>query len=181
MGNSRTLWPVAWNTALAIAGAVPTSAISPSPLTPSGLTCGSFSSTKRASSEIPERLGRSGLVVNPSALPRRACSAVRGGGGARRCAGPAATRSGTHDGSHLRPYLPHCEAVSSHHHEQVLVAATKNHPAWVAIAAQVSAQFRDRQHRVTCRRSRWKWHLRRVPQHGDVVGVQDRARGNVPV
>src|SRR5882724_5329434 len=114
-------------------------------------------------------------------LPTRSVFGCLWRGRTRRCAGPAATRSGTHDGSHLGPYLPHCEAVSSHHHEQVLVAATKNHPAWVAIAAQVSAQFRDRQHRVTCRRSRWKWHLRRVPQHGDVVGVQDRARGNVPV
>src|SRR5690606_26343732 len=35
IGSSRTRRPVAWNTALAIAGAIPTRAISPRPLTPS--------------------------------------------------------------------------------------------------------------------------------------------------
>ncbi len=38
MGKSRTRLPVAWYTALAIAAATPTSPISPTPFTPSGLT-----------------------------------------------------------------------------------------------------------------------------------------------
>src|SRR4051794_8652430 len=46
IGKSRTRFPVAWKTALAIAAAVPTSPISPIPFTPIGFTIESFSSTK---------------------------------------------------------------------------------------------------------------------------------------
>ena len=46
IGSSRMRLPVAWKIALAMAGATPTMAISPTPFTPSGFTCGSCSSTK---------------------------------------------------------------------------------------------------------------------------------------
>jgi len=55
------------------------------------------------------------------------------------------------------------EAVPGDHHQEVLVAAPKDDPAWVAVAAQVPAEFRDRQHGVTRRRSRRKRHLGGVP------------------
>src|SRR4051812_14959390 len=61
--------PVAWNTALAMAGATPTMAISPTPFTPSGFTCRPCSSTK----------------ITP--MP----------GGASACTGPAYSAKGVRD------------------------------------------------------------------------------------
>jgi hypothetical protein len=49
IGRWRKRVPVAWKTALPTAAATPTMAISPSPLTPSGLISGSGSSTKSTS------------------------------------------------------------------------------------------------------------------------------------
>ena len=51
IGKWRTRTPVACQTALATAPAVPVTPISPTPLMPSALTCGSCSSTRMASSE----------------------------------------------------------------------------------------------------------------------------------
>ena len=51
IGKRRTRMPVACQTALATAPAVPVMPISPTPLMPSALTCGSCSSTRIASSE----------------------------------------------------------------------------------------------------------------------------------
>src|SRR3546814_11479969 len=61
-GSSRMRLPVAWKLALAMAGGTHTVAISQTPLTPSGLTCGSCSSTKITSMtgvrEDRRRIGR---------------------------------------------------------------------------------------------------------------------------
>ena len=46
IGRWRMRRPVAWNTALAMAAAAPTTPSSPMPLLPSGLMSGSCSSTK---------------------------------------------------------------------------------------------------------------------------------------
>src|ERR1700722_2937782 len=80
MGNWRMRIPVACQTALATAPAVPVIPISPTPLMPSALTYGSFSSTRMASIEGTSAFTgtwyspRFGFITLPERGSMTACS-----------------------------------------------------------------------------------------------------------
>jgi len=58
-------------------------------------------------------------------------------------------RTSARPGARHRSLFPHRKSVSGGHHQQILVAATKQLPARFAVAAVMAAEASDRQHHVT--------------------------------